>query len=67
VGLSFPQLPDGRILAALADQNREALDGYRVGRRPTTHNGVDAWQVQTRINEDAGAPAHGSIYAVCVG
>ena len=35
--------------------------------RPTHHNGVDAWQVQTRINEDAGAPAHGSIYAVCVG
>lgn len=35
--------------------------------RPTKHNGVDAWQVQTRINEDAGAPAHGSIYAVCVG
>jgi hypothetical protein len=34
--------------------------------RPTTHNGVNAWQVQTRINEDAGAPAHGSIYAVCV-
>jgi hypothetical protein len=35
--------------------------------RPFHHNGVDAWQVQTRINEDAGAPAHGSIYAVCVG
>jgi hypothetical protein len=35
--------------------------------RPTAHNGVNAWQVQTRINEDAGAPAHGSIYAVCVG
>jgi hypothetical protein len=35
--------------------------------RPTTHNGLSAWRVQTRINEDAGAPAHGSIYAVCVG
>jgi hypothetical protein len=35
--------------------------------RPTTHNGVDAWNVQTRVVVDAGAPAHGSIYAVCVG
>ena len=57
-------LPGETVVAGGWDET-EGIAVFQFN-RPFHHNGVDAWQVQTRVNEDAGAPAHGSIYAICI-